>query len=96
MQQSGAGGRSIDNPSSLEGATPEEVEAAAEEAGFTDKAPLRDGNGVRLSNPDAPGRTVKINKGYPGGSGVHGGPYVKITGNGPTVRIPLAGNPTLP
>jgi hypothetical protein len=87
--------RSIDNPSSLEGATPEEVEEAAGAAGLTTKEPLSDGNGVKLSDPTQPGRTVQINKGYPGGTGVHGGPYAKITGNGPTVRVPLKGNPTL-
>jgi len=90
--------RSIDDPGSLTGATPEEVEKAAEEAGLTHKEPLADGNGTRHSNPSARGRTVQINKGYPDrpGDALHKGPYAKITGKGPTVRIPLAGNPVLP
>ena len=99
-QQSGAPDRSIDDPSSLEGATPEEVEEAARAAGLTTKQPFKDSKGgaeqgVRLSDPAQPGRTVRINKGYPGSPGVHGGPYATITGKGPNVPVPLAGNPTL-
>lgn len=60
LQQSGD--RSIDNPSSLEGATPEEVEEAAREAGFTERGdpPRNDPNGARLRKPGNPADQVRI------------------------------------
>jgi len=95
------GGRSIDNPPSLEGATPEEVEAAAEEARFTDRIapPRNDPSGARLRKPGNDADQVRIQSGNPGDSNpIKRGPYVRVTNNhgkdqsGP---IPLAGNPTL-
>lgn len=95
-----SGDRSVDNPSSLEGATPEEVEEAAREAGFTERGdpPRNDPNGARLRKPGNPADQVRIQSGNPADPNrVKRGPYVRVSQGG--VRsdpIPLAGNPTLP
>jgi len=89
-------GRSLDNLSSLRGASVRDVEALADakylQQGWT-KKPLSDGNGIRYF--DGEGNSFQINQGYPGGGGMHGGAYVKTTQGNQIVRIPLEGNPGL-
>ncbi|GAB3816991.1 hypothetical protein GCM10028820_17180 [Tessaracoccus terricola] len=58
--------------------------------------PNKNPSGIRFSNPKAPGQQIIYEPAWPGGSGVHGGPYVRVSdGVHPAYRIPLAGNPTL-
>jgi hypothetical protein len=89
--------RDLNDPNSLTGAKPSEVETLIPSS--WNKLPLKDGNGVRYLNPAKTGESIQINNGYPSktwGDLIHQGPYVKISINGQTVRIPLAGNPALP
>ncbi|HEX5495989.1 MAG TPA: hypothetical protein VFX70_15580 [Mycobacteriales bacterium] len=86
--------RSLDNPASLRGATPDEVRDLIPD-GWIEK-PLKKGSGVRFLNPKRPGESVSIEDGWPGHSDpLHSGPYVKISRNGIIERIPLHGNPVL-
>ena len=89
-------GRSIDEPGSLEGATPDEVEQAIPDG--WESAPTRTGGGTRYSNPAAPGEQVRVMPGNPADPlPVKKGPYVRVSKDG--VRsdpIPLHGNETLP
>jgi RHS repeat-associated protein len=88
--------RSLDDLSSLRGAKLSDVEKMADakylQQGWT-KSALRDGNGIRYF--DGKGNSFQLNKGYPGGKEMHGGPYIKTTQGNQTVRIPLEGNPDL-
>lgn len=97
MQENG--GASVDNPSSLEGATPEEVEQAAKEAGYTNDVgpPRNDPGGKRLQKPGNPADQVRIQRGNPNDPNpVKQGPYVRVTQGGVvSPPIPLAGNSTL-
>lgn len=69
---------SIDNPVTLRGSDPAQVEKLADQKflqqGWTRK-PLSDGNGVRYY--DGKDNSFQINRGYPDGEGLHGGPYLK-------------------
>ena len=90
--------RSLDDPESLEGATPEEIEELVKESGqFEPEKPLKKGDGKKFDKIGTKGSDqVQINKGYPNSNDpLHSGPYVKITKHGKPVRIPLAGNPAL-
>ena len=86
--------RSLDDLDSLRGATPEDVRNLVPQ-GWVEK-PLRKGEGTRFLN-ERTGQAIFIENGWPGAvDPLHAGPYVKISmGNGPPVRLPLAGNPTL-
>jgi RHS repeat-associated protein len=88
--------RSIDNPGSLAGATPGEVEKAVPEGWV--KEPSRRGEGTRWLNPDAHGEAVRVQPGNPTADNpVKRGPYVRVSKDGNTSPpIPLRGNPTLP
>jgi RHS repeat-associated protein len=90
---------SLDNPSSLEGATPAEVEEVARKAGFTERGnpPRNDPNGVRLRKPGNPADQVRIQSGNPADPNpVKQGPYVRVSQDGiVSDPVPLAGNPTL-
>lgn len=62
-------------------------------------APSRSGGGTVYSDPNNPGRQIRIMPGYPAGSRpdpVTHGPYAMISQNGTKTKVPLAGNPTLP
>ena len=87
--------RSIDDPGSLEGATPEEVGAAVPDGWV--KGPSRRGGGTRWLNPDRPGEAVRVQPGNPSDpTPVKRGPYVRVSKNGKTSDpVPLRGNPTL-
>jgi RHS repeat-associated protein len=89
--------RSLDDPGSLTGATPAEIEELVK--GWK-KMPTRDGGGTRWVDPDHPDRTVRI---MPGKSPLgkydppeKAGPYCRVgRGKGEGPHIPLKGNPTL-
>ena len=86
--------RDLKDPSSLRGATPDEVRRLIPED-WVEK-PLRKGEGVRFLDQRRKGDSVEIETGVPGHKDpVHSGPYVKVSRNGKVDRIPLQGNPML-
>ncbi len=86
--------RSLADPHSLRGATPEEVRRLIPDD-WVGK-PLKKGDGVRYADPRRDGDMIAIETGVPGHTDpVHSGPYIKISRNGQTQRIPLRGNPAL-
>ena len=86
--------RSLDDPESLRGASPDEIEALI--PGDWIQKPLKKGKGVRYLNPKRPGQAVIIEEGWPNAKDpLHSGPYVKISKDGKVTRTPLKGNPVL-
>ena len=86
--------RTLKDPATLRGATPDEARRLVPE-GWIEK-PLRKGDGVRFLNPKRKGESIEIEDGWPGhGDPLHRGPYIKVSRNGVVDRIPLQGNPTL-
>ncbi|MBN1981663.1 MAG: hypothetical protein JW795_09035, partial [Chitinivibrionales bacterium] len=86
--------RSLDNPSSLKGATVNEVEALIPDGWVS--GPQKKGEGTRYLNPNKPGEAIIIEKGHPNAKDpLHSGPYVRISRDGKIERIPLSGNPVL-
>jgi hypothetical protein len=86
--------RNLDDLSSLRGATPEEIRRLVPE-GWVEK-PLKKGDGVRFLNPRRPGEFIGLEMGTPRHEDpLHSGPYIKVSKNGLTHRIPMQGNPTL-
>jgi len=86
--------RDLRDVATLRGATSEEVRRLVPED-WVEK-PLKKGQGVRFGDPKRPGDMVAIESGVRGHSDpLHSGPYVKVSRNGDTVRIPLLGNPVL-
>lgn len=86
--------RDLRDPSSLRGASREEVRRLVPED-WVEK-PLKKGEGVRFADPKKPGDMVAIEGGVPGHSDpLHSGPYVKVSRNVHTERVPLLGNPLL-
>ena len=90
--ESGSPERTIDNPGSLEGATPEEVEAAVPEGWV--KSPSPEGGGSRWLKPDRPGEAVRVQPGNPRDPNpVKRGPYTRVSKDGQVSDpIPLRGN----
>jgi hypothetical protein len=89
----------VTDADSVEGKTPEEVEEAAKEKGWTER-PARDGEGKRFS--DASGNNgIRImkgggNRGGPDGPMKSGGPYAQIVGGRDAGKyVALAGNRTI-
>ena len=90
--------RSLDDPDSLKGATPEEVKELIEGSGdFETPVPIKKGEGEKFTKKGTRGSDqILIEEGNPSNPDpLHQGPYVKITKHGNPVRIPLAGNPVL-
>jgi hypothetical protein len=86
--------RDLRDPSSLRGATPEEVRRLVPDDWI--ERPLRKGEGARFLDQRRKGDAVEIEAGVPGHlDPVHQGPYVKVSRNGKVERIPLQGNPML-
>lgn len=87
--------RSLEDPESLRGATPEEVRALIPE--HWERGPMRTGRGEIARFPGTKGNDiVQISQGNPSApDALHQGPYVKIVRYGKQVRIPLKGNPAL-
>lgn len=59
--------------------------------------PASRGDGVVYEDPFNRGRQIRIMEGYPGNRPDHmtHGPYVVVSQNGPPLKLPLKGNPTL-
>jgi RHS repeat-associated protein len=86
--------RSIDNLSSLRGATWEEAESLIPKDWI--RSPLNKGDGIKFVNPAKKGEQILLEKGWPSAKDpLHAGPYMKISRNSTVERIPLQGNPTL-
>jgi hypothetical protein len=89
--------RSLDDPNSLIGASPEEIEALLPEAWV--RTPSKKGGGDRWNEPGTAGTIgIRIMPGNPNDPDpVKQGPYVRILrpGRPQSPPIPLAGNPTL-
>jgi RHS repeat-associated protein len=89
--------RNINDPTSLKGATEEEVIEAAKEAGYTEMQPAT-GDGIRLIKPNSGGRQVRIMRGNPSDPNpLKRGPYARVPIDGPggtsnSKPIPLKGN----
>jgi RHS repeat-associated protein len=86
--------RSLDDISSLRGASEAEVRSLIPE-GWIEK-PLKKGEGVRFINPDKPGEAVFIERGWPGATDpLHAGPYLRVSRDGKITRIPMQGSSIL-
>jgi RHS repeat-associated protein len=87
----------VDDPESLRGATPQQVEEAARKRGFQPAGPTKDPFGRRFRVPGNVAKQIRIMLGSAARSDpIKQGPYAVISnGNGPPVNIPLAGNPIL-
>lgn len=86
----------ITDPDSLEGKTPEEVEEAAREAGFTESRPTKTLGGKALTKPGNKADQIRIMPGVPNRSQeIKRGPYVETSISGNRATVALAGNPTL-
>ncbi|TLG76695.1 hypothetical protein [Culicoidibacter larvae] len=91
---SSSNGMDLKSPDSFEGKSFNEVEDFLDEELVNnqgwEKTPLNDGNGVKYLN--GKGGSYQLNFGYgqnTWGDGAHAGPYLKISGYGPIVRIQL-------
>jgi hypothetical protein len=85
------------DPLQLRGLRPDEVAASIPDGWI--HRPSTHGGGSVYADPANPGRQVRIMPGYPPGSRpdpVTWGPYAVVSQNGRAIKIPLAGNPTLP
>jgi RHS repeat-associated protein len=87
--------RTIDDPNSLRGATPQQVKDVTPE-NWESKA-SQTGGGERLNNPSRQGDQVRIMPGDKNQSTrVKQGPYVIVSQNGvKSGHVPLAGNPVI-
>ncbi|MBL7790954.1 MAG: hypothetical protein JNK77_01425 [Saprospiraceae bacterium] len=88
------GTRSLDDLSSLRGASWKEAENLIPKDWV--RGPLKKGEGIKFVNPHKKGEQILLEKGWPGAKDpLHAGPYMKISRDGQVMRIPLVGNPTL-
>lgn len=88
--------KSIDNLSSLRGASIDEVTKIIPENWV--KTEARDGVGVKYINPSKKGEQIIIEKGSKNPSSpdnVHAGDYLRVSKDGKVERVPLQGNPSL-
>ncbi|WP_067670327.1 hypothetical protein [Nocardia miyunensis] len=84
------------DPQSLTGKTMEEV-AKGIPSDWT-QSPSKSGDGTVYRDPQNFGRQIRIMPGYTDGNRPNPlthGPYVEVSQNGGTTKVPLAGNPTL-
>jgi hypothetical protein len=90
------GGPKDFDPEDLHGSTPDEVRQRIPDDWVT--RPSANGGGTVFSDPNNRGRQIRVMPGYPPGSRpdpLTWGPYVEVSQNGRTLKLPLAGNPTL-
>ncbi|MFI5908165.1 RHS repeat-associated core domain-containing protein [Dactylosporangium sp. NPDC051541] len=100
IEQGGDKLRSLRDPTSMRGATIDEVDRMAKEAGL-DAVPMKPtsttgGEGVRYQNPNDKSVMIMWEKGDPSSTDpTHRGPYLKyqMSGGNGAVRVPLDGNP---
>ncbi|MEM7382781.1 MAG: hypothetical protein AAF400_00385 [Bacteroidota bacterium] len=86
--------RTLSDPSTLRGAKMSEVSKLIPKG--WKKMPLKKGRGVRYVNPEKPGASILIERGWENTTDLaHSGPYVRIARDGKITRIPLSGNPAL-
>ncbi|MBW3518753.1 hypothetical protein [Flavobacterium sp. NKUCC04_CG] len=86
--------RSLDDLSSLRGATWKEAESMIPKDWI--KGAMKKGEGIKFVNPAKKGEQILLEKGWQGAKDpLHAGPYMKVSRNGQVTRIPLSGNPTL-
>jgi len=85
----------FDDPDSLRGLAPEEVEELIPDHWIQERA--RSDRGWRYSDPDHPGHQVRIMEGNPRDPDpVKRGPYLRVSMRGKTCDpVPLKGNPVL-
>lgn len=90
------GSRSLDNPESLKGSTPQEVRDLIPKD--WEHGPMRTGRGDIYRVPGTNGADIiQISEGNPSAPDpLHQEPYVKIVRYGKTVRIPLKSGPAIP
>jgi hypothetical protein len=82
------------DPDSLTGLTPGEVEAQIPSDWV--REPSNSGGGVVYRDPHHRGRQIRIMPGYENRPDpITNGPYVVVSQNGRTQKVPLAGNPVL-
>jgi hypothetical protein len=84
------------DPAVLRGARPADVESAIPSA--WQRVPSTSGSGTMYRDPHHYGRTIRVMPGYPTGNRpdpLTHGPYVVVSQNGATIKVALAGNPTL-
>jgi len=97
VQSCPKGERPIDfeDPSSIVGKDPEQIEEAIPED--WSETPARTGRGKRFGDPRRPGDQIRVMDGHHADPDpVKRGPYVRISKNGNVSEpIPLKGNPTL-
>jgi hypothetical protein len=90
------GGPKDFDPEELRGSTPDDVRQRIPDDWVT--RPSANGGGTVFSDPNNRGRQIRVMPGYPPGSRpdpLTWGPYVEVSQNGRTQKLPLAGNPTL-
>lgn len=82
------------DPEDLRGLSAEDVARMVED---WPTRPASRGDGVVFADPVNRGRQIRIMEGYPGNrpDPVTHGPYVVVSQNGPPLKLPLEGNPTL-
>ena len=87
--------RSLDDLSSLKGASWEEVETLIPKNWI--RSPLKKGEGIKFVNPEKNGEQILLERGWRDAEkgSLHDGPYMKVSRNGEIKRVPLEGNPTL-
>lgn len=84
------------DPNTVKGQTPQQVRDRI--PSDWPKSGSKAGGGEVFRDPKNPGRQIRIMPGYPKGSRpdpLTTGPYAVVSQNGVTVKVPLAGNPTL-
>jgi hypothetical protein len=90
------GGPKTFDPEDLRGSTPDEIRQRIQDDWAV--RPSAQGGGSVYSDPQNRGRQIRVMPGYPPGSRpdpLTWGPYVEVSQNGRTNKLPLAGNPTL-
>jgi hypothetical protein len=90
------GGPKDFDPGELRGSTPDEIKQRIPDDWV--ERPSAHGGGSVFADPQNRGRQIRIMPGYPAGSRpdpLTWGPYVEVSQNGRTLKLPLAGNPTL-
>lgn len=82
------------NPESLRGMAAEDITRLLDD---WPTRPAARGDGIVYEDPLNRGRQIRIMEGYPGNrpDPVTHGPYVVVSQNGPPLKFPLEGNPTL-
>lgn len=109
LRQSGGGatgstprvGDVLEDPDSVEGMDADELEEAIRQdlpEGWRETEPRAPSHPKDRKFTNDKGQQIIIERGRPGATGVHGGPYARISRGGghPVVRVPLKGNPEAP